>query len=212
MPRPHFRLISDAYSICFSLDACFIIPSAVVPHWVRFFLTTIVSHTMQPDSAFVERAWARPIISLSYSPWALFTRRLGTWCTLSAHTRTHTNGGHTCTGKRKRLESWKIRIHIRAHLFSAQSTHKCVQPYQKAMSTHTHTHSHIHTYTNTFTIYFPPSGHRASIRHTLATVLPQPITEKCSAESMGKKTITSLNFIRSWRHAFQNTGKVTAPG
>lgn len=53
--RPH----SDAYSICFSLDACFIIPSVVVPHWLSFFffffslLTTMGCYTKQPDSAFV---------------------------------------------------------------------------------------------------------------------------------------------------------------
>lgn len=51
---------------------------------------------MQPDSAFVERTWARPIISLSYSPWAPFTMQVGNMMYPGCpHTHTHTHA-YTC--------------------------------------------------------------------------------------------------------------------
>lgn len=106
--RPH----SDAYSICFSLDACFIIPSVVVPHWLSFFFFFFFTphHNGLLHKAARQRfcqSGLEPGLSLAYliPPWALFTRRLGTRCTLNAHTHTQIET-HTRTVKRRMQENY----------------------------------------------------------------------------------------------------------
>lgn len=84
IPRFHFRFIQMLIP---SVSLLFHNPKCCCPTLTQFFLTTIVWYTMPPDSPFVEWAWARPALSLAYliPPRALFTCRLGTWCTLGTH-------------------------------------------------------------------------------------------------------------------------------
>lgn len=138
--KTSFQINSDASFFCFSLDTCVIIPKCCCLTVTRFFSPTIIAcRTMQPDSAFVEQACAGPIISLSYSSLGTIHTQVGYMmypgCT------------HACTVKGKRLKCRKIRMQIGAHLFSAQSIHKCVQ--------HTQPHMHFH---KTLLRYILPHG------------------------------------------------------
>lgn len=94
---------------------------------------------------------------------------------------------------------------IQAHI---QREEKKTKIQQKSPLIMIHKHVHIlmqkNTYIHTPTYLrkhshrvFVPAGHGASVRHTLAIVLPQPITENCSLSRWKKKTITSPNFGRS---------------
>lgn len=171
----------------------FIIPSAVIPHWIFIAKTTIVWCRTQPDSAFVERAGAKPIISLSYSLWVLFTHRLGTQCTQS--TRAH-----------KHREEKEKRLNWRTHLVSALKTHKCV--HKASSKVHEYTLALLHKHSQDV---FYSARHDVSISNTWATDFATAHYWEMLLGSLGKKTITSLNLCRSWESQ-NGKGNSTAAG